>query len=242
MNRKSREPLGELIAAVDTLRTENALVLAVEAISGASERGFAMAYLRRANGAIGNMAAMLDREPLPIRGPHRPRVQQSWIVDIDAVPAWQQQCWVEPMEAGIHGPDYFARPHPVATEFGWRAPEYGRLMACRRGRLVAYAALIIDGRPPFRCTERSRLREVASRIAPPLRLAALYADENMPAALGPRQQQIVACIARGWSNKRIAREFDISPATVKTLLARLYRVAHVPNRTALLEWWHSGTR
>jgi hypothetical protein len=29
---------------------------------------------------------------------------------------------------------------------------------------------------------------------------------------------------------------------VKTLLARLYRVAHVPNRTALLEWWHSGTR
>jgi len=144
------------------------------------------------------------------------------------------------VEAGIHGPDYFARPHPVATEFRWRAPEYGRLMACRRGRLVAYAALIIDGRPPFRCTERSLLREVASRIAAPLRLAALYADENMPATLGPRQQQIVACIARGWSNKRIAKELDISPATVKTLLVRLYRVAHVPNRTALLEWWHSG--
>jgi len=58
--------------------------------------------------------------------------------------------------------------------------------------------------------------------------------------LAPRQHQIVSRVALGWSNKRIARDLEISPATVKTILERLFRASGADNRTALLEWWRRG--
>jgi DNA-binding CsgD family transcriptional regulator len=39
------------------------------------------------------------------------------------------------------------------------------------------------------------------------------------------------------TNKRIALDLGISPATVKTILERLFRISGAPNRTALVEWW-----
>jgi len=42
------------------------------------------------------------------------------------------------------------------------------------------------------------------------------------------------------TNKQIARDLDISPATVKTFLERLLRLSKADNRTALAEWWRRG--
>ncbi len=55
--------------------------------------------------------------------------------------------------------------------------------------------------------------------------------------LAPRQTEILARVALGWTNKHIARDLRISPATVKTTLERLFRVSGAQNRTALVEWW-----
>jgi DNA-binding NarL/FixJ family response regulator len=41
-------------------------------------------------------------------------------------------------------------------------------------------------------------------------------------ALTAREQQVAAAIARGLRNKQIAREFGISPETVKRHLASIY--------------------
>jgi hypothetical protein len=50
----------------------------------------------------------------------------------------------------------------------------------------------------------------------------------------------VSRVALGWTNKQIAKDLDISPATVKTLLERLFRVSGSSNRAGLVQWWHDG--
>jgi FixJ family two-component response regulator len=47
-------------------------------------------------------------------------------------------------------------------------------------------------------------------------------------------------VARGWTNKGIAKDLDISPATVKTFIERLLRLSGAENRTALAQWWREG--
>lgn len=51
--------------------------------------------------------------------------------------------------------------------------------------------------------------------------------------LTPREQQIAEAITRGLSNKQIAREFGISPETVKRHLASIYGKLALPGRVAL---------
>ena len=60
------------------------------------------------------------------------------------------------------------------------------------------------------------------------RTDALYVEP-----LTPREQQIAEAIARGLSNKQIAREFGISPETVKRHLATIYDKLAVRGRVAL---------
>lgn len=56
------------------------------------------------------------------------------------------------------------------------------------------------------------------------------AKEDDP-MLTPRQQEILGRIAAGKTNKEIAREFDISPATVRTHINAIFRQLSVSNRT-----------
>lgn len=53
-------------------------------------------------------------------------------------------------------------------------------------------------------------------------------------ALTERQREIVACAARGLSNKQIARRLGISPETVKTHLHHVFERQGVHGRVALL--------
>jgi DNA-binding CsgD family transcriptional regulator len=240
VNRQIREPVDELKSAAETLRLDRAMSLAVQAMSAASERGFALAFTRSGSARPDGFCAALDGEILRQEqlGPAAP----SWIVDIDAVPHWQRDCWIEPMNAGVHCPAYFTDEHPVKRRLGWRSPDYGRVMICHGGRLVAWAGLFIDGKRAFRDGERERLREVAHAIAFPLKLAALSADAPAHIELSPRQRQIADGVARGLTNKQIAHDLDISPATVKTILERLFRTSGAANRAALATWAASGAR
>jgi DNA-binding NarL/FixJ family response regulator len=53
-------------------------------------------------------------------------------------------------------------------------------------------------------------------------------------SLTARQRELVQCVARGMTNKEIARTLGISSGTVKTMLERLYRAARVSSRAALV--------
>jgi two-component system nitrate/nitrite response regulator NarL len=75
-----------------------------------------------------------------------------------------------------------------------------------------------------------------------LRVAAALDCDTPRIALAPRQYDIVSRVALGWTNKRIARDLGISPATVKTILERLFRMSGAENRTALVEWWRRSLR
>jgi DNA-binding NarL/FixJ family response regulator len=74
----------------------------------------------------------------------------------------------------------------------------------------------------------------------PLRIATALQARSPRIALASRQVEIVERVARGWTNKQIAKDLDISPATVKTLLERLFRVSDSGNRAALVQWWLTG--
>lgn len=59
----------------------------------------------------------------------------------------------------------------------------------------------------------------------------LTPDEDDISALTPRQQQVLALLGRGLSNKDIAAEIGISVGTVKVYLNAIYRAMGVQNRT-----------
>jgi DNA-binding CsgD family transcriptional regulator len=54
--------------------------------------------------------------------------------------------------------------------------------------------------------------------------------------LSGRQIELIAQVERGLSNAEIARAMSIAPATVKTMLERLYRQTGVANRMELIAW------
>ena len=50
--------------------------------------------------------------------------------------------------------------------------------------------------------------------------------------LSPRQKEVFALLAKGLSNKMIARELDITEGTVKSHVATIFDVLHVHNRVS----------
>ena len=71
----------------------------------------------------------------------------------------------------------------------------------------------------------------AGAVARPLRKLAEL-------GLTPRQQEVCALMVKGSAVKRIARELDISPATVKVHLQPILRVLGVENRTEAIVELH----
>ncbi len=65
-----------------------------------------------------------------------------------------------------------------------------------------------------------------------------FVDPNGLKALGlsPRQAEIVVLAIRGASTKEVARKLEISPETVKTHLATVYRISGVSTRVELSSW------
>jgi DNA-binding NarL/FixJ family response regulator len=58
------------------------------------------------------------------------------------------------------------------------------------------------------------------------------ADSGRLALLSPRQREVFALLAKGLSNKMIARQLDITEGTVKSHVATIFDVLHVHNRVS----------
>jgi len=96
--------------------------------------------------------------------------------------------------------------------------------------LIGALRLIADGGiylPP------QLLRPATAPSAPSGPSALRSLAEAYP-ALTPRQQEIVALLVRGLSNKAIARQLDISDGTVKQHLHPVFRALGVANRTEVV--------
>jgi DNA-binding CsgD family transcriptional regulator len=239
--KRARESLAELAAAADLLADpERVVALAVEALKAACPRGKALGFTRMPDGSIGAAAAMVHGRVLSVTRPP-PSAPMRWIVNLDRVPVWQRDRWVEPIRERVHGPAFFSPEHPVMRMIDETAPpDYGRMMVCQDGRLLAWVGLYVDGRHAFGTRERDALTEVSAQLRLPLRIATALQVRSPRITLASRQVEIVERVARGWTNKQIAKDLDISPATVKTLLERLFRMSGAGNRAALVQWWHDG--
>ncbi|MFF5213330.1 response regulator [Streptosporangium sp. NPDC000396] len=68
-------------------------------------------------------------------------------------------------------------------------------------------------------------------LAPPVAARLVTRMRSPQPSLSPREIEIVALVADGLSNRRIARELFISEATVKSHLVHIYAKLEVDNRT-----------
>ncbi|MFT4101699.1 MAG: LuxR C-terminal-related transcriptional regulator [Burkholderiaceae bacterium] len=239
----ARDRLAELAHAADVLSDpERVVALAVEALKDVCPRGKALGFTRMPDGSIGVAAAMIHGRVVSMTRPP-PSAPMPWIVNLDRVPAWQRDRWIEPIRQRVHGPAFFSCDNPVMRMIGeTEPPEYGRMMLCQDQRLLAWVGLYVDAKHAFDEREREALAEVSTYLRQPLRIATALQARSPRISLAPRQHEIVERVARGWTNKQIAKDLDISPATVKTLLERLFRVSGSGNRAALVQWLHDGTR
>jgi len=237
--REISERIAEATAAAELLSDTRSIVrLAAEALTAACPRGTSVAFTRLRDGTYDAIAVVADRTLLPPRP--RPAGRVPWIVDIENVPRWQRNGWIEPIHARVHGPDYFANPAVPRWTDSRELPDYGRMMVCHGGRMIAWIGTYVPASRPFRNRERAALAQTCLQLAVPLHSAVLLDKGVRPIELSRRQGEIVSLVALGYTNKQIARELDVSPATVKTILERLYRASGAGNRAALVDWWHSG--
>lgn len=86
--------------------------------------------------------------------------------------------------------------------------------------------------PAFRAAVEAVLR--GERYVPPHVLGAASAGAPRADAaerLTPRQEDVLLLLAQGLANKEIARELDMSPATVRVHVTALFKALGVENRT-----------
>lgn len=233
--------LAEANAAAALLSNpERIVALAAETLSAACPHGVALAFMRRPNGSIGSAAAMVERKPVG-RDALQHRGPVPYSIDPDNVPYRYRNQWIEPIQTGLHGPEFFSSTNPitgfVSDLIGSRArPDYARMLLCETRRSFAWLGVYVDRAHGFAEAERRELAIAAQQLAAPLRVAAMLDGATLRPPLSRRQEEILARVELGLSNKQIARDLDISPATVKTVLERLFRASGSSNRAALVAW------
>lgn len=87
------------------------------------------------------------------------------------------------------------------------------------------AAMAVRLREPVRVTPEGQGAQETPRPAP-------------DGLLSAREQEVLACMARGDSNKHIARALEISPHTVKRHVANILDKLNLPSRAAAAAWLH----
>jgi DNA-binding NarL/FixJ family response regulator len=121
----------------------------------------------------------------------------------------------------------------VLTTFDEDAYVYGALRAGASGFLLKYAPaddlvqairVVAGGEAMLAPSVTRRVIEQFARRAPDTAAA------QRVAALSPREQEVLRLVARGMTNGEIAQELVVSPATVKTHVARLLEKLEVRDR------------
>jgi DNA-binding NarL/FixJ family response regulator len=121
----------------------------------------------------------------------------------------------------------------VLTTFDEDAYVYGALRAGASGFLLKYAPaddlvhairVVAGGDAMLAPSVTRRVLERFTRRAPDASAAARIAS------LSPREREVLRLVARGLTNGEIAQELVVSPATVKTHVARLLEKLEVRDR------------
>ena len=71
---------------------------------------------------------------------------------------------------------------------------------------------------------------------PPTEQPAGHAPTEVPFRLTPRELEVLSVLSRGYSDRRIAKELGISPATVSRHVLNILSKTNLKNRTALAVW------
>lgn len=119
----------------------------------------------------------------------------------------------QPFEVGVSAPD---RPQPLdASDF----------------------PLLIEINPKTQMLEARHVRYVRSAFAPPAKPGdSSAADPALQSVLTDRELQVLAELAKGASNKSIARNLGISTGTVRVHVKSVLRKLALDNRTQAAVW------
>jgi len=71
---------------------------------------------------------------------------------------------------------------------------------------------------------------IARRVIQSFRKPVADARTVVETTLAPREQELLRLLAKGYQQKEIATEMDISISTVRTFIARIYQKLHVKSR------------
>ncbi len=113
------------------------------------------------------------------------------------------------------------------------------LMACLRAGALGYLLKNIDS--DFLVASIRRAADGDSVMSPEMtgKLMREVRGGAAPAAgpaLSPREREIIGCLARGASNKEIARELDIAESTVKIHVQHILRKLDLSSRVQVAVW------
>ena len=81
--------------------------------------------------------------------------------------------------------------------------------------------------------------EIARRVVESFRRRAKARDEA--SNLSPREEQVLELLSKGYSNKEIAEQLDLSIDTVRSHLKHIYEKMHVRSRTEAVARYVAGT-
>ena len=134
------------------------------------------------------------------------------------------------------------RERDLAAAAAWLVPMLQQPADGPRGALFALPALrelaaahwagLIDAEP------LATLRAWGAGAAPAAIPGAPERPGTVPDPLSPRETEVLSLMARGMSNKLIARELDLSPHTVKRHVAHILD-AGLASRSQAAAWYHT---
>jgi DNA-binding NarL/FixJ family response regulator len=107
------------------------------------------------------------------------------------------------------------------------AEESGTIRACVEAGAMSYIPKSVA---PEVLTQALQ-RVLAGAVYLPEQVMSALAASPLPAALTPRQEQVLQCLSRGLPTKLIARELQLSEHTVKEYIANIFQALGVHNRT-----------
>lgn len=142
-----------------------------------------------------------------------------------------------PEASGLHLADAFRTRFPAIRLLVLsmhRDPEY-----IRRAVSLGVWGYVLKDEPGQQLVEAlCRVHRGEAFFSPPVLqvLAEMPVPERSPRALTPREADVLALLARGRSNKDIARELGASVRTVETHRLHLRRKLHIEGQAALVKY------
>lgn len=192
----------------------------------------------------GTPPALAKTGALIVGGPSAGDAHRSFFYDTADIPVAQRDRWIDPLGAGLV-PRQTARRAPVAGYMQALGVQRSlRCCICIGPRMVAAIGHAYALAAPPSPQVLRQLEKLSAEAGQVLRAHVLLAEtsivrrpqEDPSGVLTRRQWQIARRATQGLTNAQIAAQLRLSPATVKTVLERLYKQTGTRGRVALARW------